>query len=111
MPGVTRTYQIDKPEKHPEFRYLSFIKRGTSSTKQTLYYLKMKKTPVTAKQISDMFPHFYRKPSDAARVVETLKKHGLVQEVYANCWRISPLGKQACYVLGKRDAVIASQLH
>jgi len=110
MPGVTNRYLIDKPEKHPEFKYLSFIRRGANTTKSTLYYIKMKKSPVTAKQISTMFPKFYRKPSDAANVCNTLERHGLISKVYDNCWQITPAGVHACYVLGKRDSVALVQI-
>lgn len=108
MSPVARVFEIERPEKYPEFKRLSFIKRGVSSTQVTLYYVKMKKLPVTAKQIAAMLPHFFRKPSDAARVAKTLEKHGFFEKVYDNCWRITPLGKESCYVLGKRDRQKAS---
>jgi hypothetical protein len=108
MSPVSRTFQIARPERYPEFKRISFIKRGVSSTQVTLYYIKMKKSPVTAKQIADFVPNFFRKPSDAARVARTLEKHGFIQKVYDNCWRITPLGKEACYLIGKRDVQKAS---
>ena len=110
MRTIEHIYKIPKPEKYPEFKYLSFIRRGPSSTKQALYFIKMKKSPVEAWQIAKIFPHYFRKPSDVVRVVKTLEKHGLVRNVRKDCWRITDLGFQSCYVLGKRDAVIASQL-
>jgi hypothetical protein len=110
MKTIEHIYKIPKPEKYPEFKYLSFIRRGPSSTKQALYFIKMKKSPVTSRQIADVFPNYFRKPSDVTRVVKTLEKRGLVQEVSQDCWRITDLGYKSCYVLGKRDAVIASQL-
>ena len=110
MKNVTPKFKIAKPEKHPEFKRLWFIKRGTSSTQVTLYYLKMKKSPVTAKQIAAFVPHFFRHPSDAAKVARTLEKHGFFEKVYDNCWRITPLGKESCYLLGRRDAMYSSFL-
>jgi hypothetical protein len=67
--------------------------------------MKMKKSPVTSKQLATMFPKFYRKPSDAANVCDTLEKHGLIAKVYDNCWQITPFGVKACYTLGKRDSI------
>ena len=110
MPGVTNKYLIEKPEKHPEFKHLSFIRRGATTTKSTLYYIKMKKSPVTSKQIATMFPKFNRKPSDAANVCSTLEKHGLVTKVYDNSWQITPFGVRTCFVLGKRDSVALVQV-
>jgi hypothetical protein len=110
MPAVANRYLIEKPEKHPEFKHLSFIRRGATTTKSTLYYIKMKKKPVTSKQIATMFPKFYRKPSDAANVCSTLEKHGLVTKVYDNCWQITPFGVRTCFLLGKRDSVALVQI-
>jgi hypothetical protein len=110
MPGVTNKYKIANPEKYPEFKYLSFIRRGSNTTKSTLYYIKMKKSPVTSKQVSTMFPKFYRKPSDAAKVCSTLERHGLLVKVYDNCWQITPHGVRSCFVLGKRDGVALVQM-
>ena len=98
-------YHIEKPGDYPEFRNLSFIRRGANTTKSTLYYMKMKKSPVTSKQLMTMFPKFFRRPSDAADICSTLEKHGLVSKVYDNCWQITPYGVKSCYTLGKRDSI------
>jgi hypothetical protein len=98
-------YHIEKPGDYPEFKHLSFIRRGANTTKSTLYYMKMKKSPVTSKQLMTMFPKFYRRPSDAADICATLQKHGFVTKVYDNCWQITPSGVRACYTLGKRDSI------
>ena len=98
-------YHIEKPGDYPEFKHLSFIRRGATTTKSTLYYMKMKKSPVTSKQLMTMFPKFFRRPSDAADICSTLEKHGLVAKVYDNCWQITPFGVKSCYTLGKRDSI------
>ena len=105
-------YHIEKPGDYPEFKNLSFIRRGANTTKSTLYYMKMKKSPVTSKQLMTMFPKFFRRPSDAADICSTLEKHGLVESVlrdtgksFDNCWQITPLGVKSCYTLGKRDSI------
>ena len=98
-------YHIEKPGNYPEFKHLSFIRRGANTTKSTLYYMKMKKSPVTSKQLMTMFPKFFRRPSDAADICSTLEKHGLAVKVYDNCWQITPYGVKSCYTLGKRDSI------
>lgn len=108
MPRVARIYQIENPNKHPKFAYLSFIKRGISSTKSTLGYMKMKKVPVTTQQIAAMFPNFFRTAGDASRIVHTLERHGLASKTIDNHWVITPLGISSCYALGSRDAIVAA---
>ena len=110
MPAYARIYQIENPNKYPKFKYLSFIKRGTSSTKSTLGYMKMKKVPVTTQQIAAMFPNFFRTAGDASRIVHTLERHGLASKTIDNHWVITPLGISSCYTLGARDAIVASSL-
>lgn len=110
MPAHFKIYQIENPNKHHKFKYLSFIKRGVSSTRSTLYYMKMKNAPVTTQQITAMFPNFYRRASDVLRILCTLEKHGLVDKTDDSHWAITPLGKSSCRTLGARDALVASSL-
>ena len=110
MAAFARIYQIENPNKHPKFAHLSFIKRGTSSTKSMLAYMKMKKVPVTTQQIAAMFPNFFRTAGDASRIVHKLERHGLASKTIDNHWVITPLGESSCYALGSRDAIIASSM-
>ena len=104
MPATKRVYVISDPSRWKEYSSISFMKRGSSSTRSVLCYLKMMRgKPVTATQTRKMFPAFFKGPSDAARILKTLTKRGFAQEVYEGAWRITPVGENAIYLLAARD--------
>ncbi len=97
-------YIISKPNRLPHFKPVVFIKRGSTPTKSVLHYLKMKRgVPATAKQTKDMFPRFFKGPSDAARILRTLERRGFAESVYDGAWRITSNGLQAVDLLAQRD--------
>lgn len=97
-------YIISKPNRMPHFKPVVFIKRGSTPTKSVLHYLKMKRgMPASAKQTKDMFPRFFKGPSDAARILRTLERRGFAESVYMGAWRITSNGLQAVDLLAQRD--------
>lgn len=97
-------YVISKPDNFPEFRPVGFIKRGHSPTRSVLRYLKMKRgTPITAQQVKDIFPVFFRKPSDASRILKTLERRDFAECAYEGAWRITGNGINAIHLLARRD--------
>lgn len=104
MPATKRVYVISDPSRWKEYSSISFMKRGSSSTRSVLCYLKMMRgKPVTALQTRQMFPAFFKGPVDAGRILKTLTKRGFAQEVYEGAWRITPVGENAIYLLAARD--------
>jgi hypothetical protein len=59
--------------------------------------------PATAKQTKDLFPAFFKGPSDAARILTTLERRGFAESAYPGAWRITPSGLQAIDLLAQRD--------
>lgn len=97
-------YAISDPSRDKRFTPVSFMKRGNSSTLSVLRYLKMKRgVPATARQVYEVFPSFFRKPSDAARTIRTLEKRGFCESVYDGAWRVTESGVAAVYLMSQRD--------
>ena len=97
-------YAIKDISRSPRFAPVSFMKRGNSTTYSVLRYLKMKRNvPSTTRQIVAVFPKFFVHPSDAGKIVRTLKKHGFCETVYEGAWRITPAGVAAVYLMSQRD--------
>jgi len=97
-------YIILHPNKLPHFKPVRFMKRGPSTTRSVLHYLKMKRgMPATAKQTKDLFPAFFKGPADAARILRTLERRGFAETVYPGAWRITNAGLQAVDLLAQRD--------
>jgi hypothetical protein len=59
--------------------------------------------PTTAKQAKDMFPRFFKGPSESARILRTLERRGFAESVYEGAWRITSNGIQAVDLLAQRD--------
>ena len=101
---VGTAFEIPNPSKVDKFKHLSFIRRGTSSTRSVLYYLKMRRgRKVSSQQVAGMFPSFFRRPSDAVRILNTLAKNGLASVDEDSMWAITELGYRSVYLLGERD--------
>lgn len=99
-----RVFLIKDPSKFRSFDSVSFIRRGPTTTRSVLHYLKMKRgMPATSLQVRDMFPKFFRTPVDARRILETLEKRGFAETVYHGAWRITQQGAEAVYLLARRD--------
>lgn len=99
-----RKFLIADPSKHKEYAPVSFMKRGPSTTRSVLQYLKMKRgIPVTALQVRHMFPTFFKGPVEAKRILKTLERRGFAQQVYDGAWRITESGISAVYLLAQRD--------
>lgn len=97
-------YEIADPSRDKRFAPVSFMKRGNSTTSSVLRYLKMKRgVPATARQVYNVFPGFFRKPSDAAKIIRTLEKRGFCESVYDGAWRITKSGVAAVYLMCRRD--------
>lgn len=97
-------YAILDTSRDPKFAPVSFMRRGNSTTYSVLRYLKMKRdVPSTTKQIVAVFPKFFVHPSDAGKIIRTLKKHGFCETVYEGAWRITPAGVAAVYLMSQRD--------
>lgn len=97
-------YMIQKPNRIPHFKPVAFIKRGSTSTRSVLNYLKMKRgVPATAKEVKDVFYPFFKGPHDAARTLRTLERRGFAETVYPGAWRITPQGIGAVGLLAQRD--------
>lgn len=97
-------YVIAKPNRIAHFKPVSFIKRGSTTTRSVLNYLKMKRgVPATAKQVRDVFYPFFKRPSDSARILKTLERRGFAETVYPGAWRITSKGLEAVSLLAQRD--------
>ena len=89
------------------FEPVSFIRRGPTTTKSVLHYLRMKRgVPVSALNTRDMFPKFFRTPADAKRILETLEGRGFAKQVYKEAWVITAQGQEAVGLLAQRDRLL-----
>jgi hypothetical protein len=99
-----RKFVIEEPSKMPEFKPISFMRRGHSTTRSVLYYLKMKRgMPLTVKQVIELFPRFFKHPYQAGRILKTLERRGFAESVYPGAWRITAMGLKAVDLLAQRD--------
>lgn len=111
MTKLKQCYEIAEPNKIPKYASITFIKRGSSTTRSILCFLKMRRgRPATAKQIKDVFFPFFNGPADVARLLDTLERRGFVELVYPGAWRITKDGIQAIYLLARRDKHIFAEI-
>lgn len=81
---------------------LQYIKYG-SAKKTVLYYLKMKGEPVSFAKICNFVKHYAQRPFRIKEGLVAMQGDGLVEQVGNDSWRITKLGVDAVYALGKRD--------
>jgi hypothetical protein len=107
MKQLLKNFAIKDPSKHEMFEPISFIRRGSSTTKSVLYYLKMKRgVPVSALNTRDMFPKFFGAPVDAKRILGTLERRGFAKQVYSEAWVITAQGQAAINLIAQRDRLL-----
>ena len=107
MKQLLKNFAIKDPSKHEMFEPVSFIRRGSTTTKSVLHYLKMKRgVPVSARNTRDMFPKFFRTPVDAKRILSTLERRGFAKQTYKEAWVITAQGQVAVGLLAQRDRLI-----
>jgi hypothetical protein len=79
--------------KHEEYIGPKVSFRHSGSTYVVLTFLKMKNCPVSAKQISECFVGYFRKPSDAEKSLQVLKKNGCAEKNLSGNWHITQKGR------------------
>jgi hypothetical protein len=104
MKQQQENFAIKDPSKYTMFKPVSFIKRGVTSTRCVLHYLKMKRgTPASALQVREMFPKRFKGPVEAGRILKTLESRGFAKSAYPGAWIITPRGIEAIGLLAQRD--------
>ena len=68
--------------------------KHSGSTYVVLTFLKMKNSPVNAKQVSECFIGYFRKPSDAERSLRVLRNNGCADNDLSGNWCITPKGRE-----------------
>lgn len=81
--------------------------RHSGSTYVVLTFLKMKKSSVSAKQISECFIGYFRKKSDAERSLRILRKNGCAENDLSGDWYITQKGREVikCIARTKSESV------
>lgn len=107
MKQSVKNFAIKNPSQYEMFESVSFIRRGSTTTKSVLHYLRMKRgVPVSALNTKAMFPKFFRVPADAKRTLETLERRGFAEQAYKEAWVITPKGLEAVGLLAQRDRLL-----
>lgn len=97
-------YAIENPSKYKMFESVSFIRRGTTTTRSVMHYLKMKRgVPSSAVQVKCVFPRSFRSPVAAKNILKTLEGRGFAKQTYYEAWVITPMGIEAVALLAQRD--------
>jgi hypothetical protein len=107
MKQLLKNFAIKDPSRYEMFEPVSFIRRGSTTTKSVLHYLKMKRgVPVSALNTRDMFPKFFGAPVDAKRILATLERRGFAKQAYKEAWVITAQGQEAVGLLAQRDRLL-----